>query len=274
MNNSLDQKCDVTVTKLRPSISRNRYAWLVIERNEGIRLTKQLEKMCQYKEKIDIIVVDGGSTDGTTETLAKGDIGITDLLVSRARAGFSTDLQIGLLYVTEKGYLGAITSDGNGKDSVRDIEKFMKLLDEGVDFIQGSRFLQRGNHSNTPFLRYLGIRFVSSPYTSFIAKIRITDSTNGFRGYSRKLILDERLNLKMRFFGGYSLVSYIPFFTGKNKLNFAEASVRRDYPESGATPTKIVSVAQWLQIFFDLFRGTLESYPERKERAWLNFIES
>lgn len=274
MTNFLNQKCEVTVTKVRTSVSRKKYAWLVIERNEGIRLIKQLEKMCQYKEEIDIIVVDGGSTDGTTETLARGDIGITDLLVSGAGAGFSTDLQIGLLYVAEKGYLGAITSDGNGKDSVQDIEKFMKLLDEGVDFIQGSRFLQRSNHSNTPLLRYIGIRFVSSPYTSFIAKIRITDSTNGFRGYSRKLILDERLNLKMRFFRGYSLVSYIPFLIGKYRLNFAEVSVRRDYPDSGATPTKIVSVTQWLQIFFDLFRGTFESYPERKEREWLKFNES
>ena len=246
----------------------------MIERNEGTRLAKQLEKMCEYNKNIDIIVVDGGSSDGTKELLLEGKIGISDVLVSGAKAGFSTDLQIGLLYVAAQGYSGAITSDGNGKDSVSDIEKFVKLLDDGVDFIQGSRFLQNGNHSNTPYLRYLGIRFVSSPYTSFIAKIKITDSTNGFRGYSRKLILDERLKLDRRFFTGYSLVSYIPFFTGKNNLQFSEASVRRDYPESGATPTKIVSVSQWLQIFLDLFRGTFETYEERTNKNWLKFIEN
>lgn len=247
---------------------------MVVERNEGARLANQLQKMCKYSQGLDIIVVDGNSSDGTHELLLGGTIGISTLLVSKAGMGFSTDLQIGLIYAAKEGYSGVITSDGNGKDSVEDVQRFIKLLDEGADFIQGSRFLEKGKHSNTPILRYLGIRFVSSPYTSLIARIKITDSTNGFRAYSKRLIENERLELNRRSFRGYSLVSYIPFFVGKHKMKFAEISVRRDYPASGATPTKIVSPSQWLQIFLDLFRATFETYPHHRVSDWLEFTEN
>jgi glycosyltransferase involved in cell wall biosynthesis len=264
----------VAVTKIKKSNQKNKYAWMVVERNEGARLANQLQKMCEYNQVLDIIVVDGNSSDGTHELLLGGTIDISTLLVSKAGMGFSTDLQIGLIYAAKEGYSGVITSDGNGKDSVEDVQKFIKLLDEGADFIQGSRFLESGKHSNTPILRYLGIRFVSSPYTSLVARIKITDSTNGFRAYSKRLIENDRLRLDQKSFRGYSLVSFIPFFVGKHKMNFAEVSVRRDYPASGATPTKIVSPSQWLQIFLDLFRATFETYPNHRSSDWLKFSEN
>jgi|688.fasta_scaffold171025_2 dolichol-phosphate mannosyltransferase len=263
----------VEVTKLNKLKHKNKFAWMVVERNEGARLAQQLQKMCEFKQDLDIIVVDGNSSDGTRELLLEGTIDVSALLVSKAGMGFSTDLQIGLIYAAKEGYLGVITSDGNGKDSVEDVQKFIKLLKEGSDFIQGSRFLESGKHSNTPFLRYLGIRFVASPYTSLIARIKITDSTNGFRAYSKRLIESDRLGMNQKFFRGYSLVSFIPFFVGRNKFNFTEISVRRDYPSTGATPTKIVSPTQWLQIFLDLFRATFETYPRHRENDWLRFIE-
>ena len=255
MSNSTRKAQLVEVTKISKSIDRKRFAWIVVERNEGARLASQLEKMCKFKQGLDIIVVDGNSSDGTRELLLGGTIDIDTLLA-------------------KKGYLGVITSDGNGKDSVEDVQKFIDLLNEGNDFIQGSRFLENGNHLNTPLLRYLGIRFVSSPYTSLVAGIKITDSTNGFRAYSKRLIESDLLRLDLRFFRGYSLVSFVPLFVGRNNMKFAEVSVRRDYPSSGATPTKIVSPAQWMQIFFDLFRATFETYPDYGDENWLDFSES
>lgn len=263
----------VRVIKIKKSNQKNRYAWVVVERNEGTRLINQLQKMCKYNQGLDILVVDGNSNDDTHELLLGGSIDISTLIVSKAGLGFSTDLQIGLLYAAKEGYSGVITSDGNGKDSVEDVQKFIKILDDGADFIQGSRFLESGKHANTPFLRYLGIRFVSSPYTSLVAGIKITDSTNGFRAYSKRLIESDDLRLNQRYFRGYALVSFIPFFVGRNNMNFVEIAVRRDYPANGATPTKIVSPYQWLQIFLDLFRATFETYPNHEVSDWLKFSE-
>lgn len=264
----------IKVIKVSKSNTKSKYAWLIVERNEGVRLINQLQKMCEYKQELDIVVVDGNSSDDTLELLQGGSIDISTLIISKVGLGFSTDLQIGLMYAVNAGYAGVITSDGNGKDSVEDVHKFAELLDEGIDFIQGSRFLESGQHSNTPILRYLGIRFVSSPYTSLIARIKITDSTNGFRAYSKRLIEHDQLKLNRRYFRGYALVSFIPFLVGRNKLKFAEISVRRDYPASGATPTKIVSPSQWLQIFLDLFRATFVMYRNHRFIDWLKFSEN
>jgi dolichol-phosphate mannosyltransferase len=256
------------------SNSNNKYAWLIVARNEGQRLVRQLEKMCQHNQGIDIIVMDGNSNDGSLELLSKGSSGITTLLVSSAALGFSTDLQLGLIFAAREGYLGVVTSDGNGKDSVEDVQKFIKQLEVGADFIQGSRFLEKDKHSNTPFLRYLGIRFISSPFTSIISGLKITDTTNGFRAYSKKLIEHDQLRLEQKSFQGYSLVSYVPFFVGRHQLNFREISVRRDYPATGATPTKIVSPLQWIQIFFDLFRGAFATYSHHENCDWIVFTEN
>ena len=264
----------INVIQVSKSERKSKYAWLIVERNEGTRLINQLQKMCKYKQDLDIIVVDGNSGDDTHQLLQGGAIDISTLIISEAGMGFSTDLQIGLIYAVNAGYAGVITCDGNGKDSVEDVHKFVELLDQGFDFIQGSRFLESGKHSNTPILRYLGIRFVSSPYTSFIARIKITDSTNGFRAYSKSVIEHNQLKLNQRYYRGYALVSYIPFLVGRNKLKFAEISVRRDYPESGAIPTKIVSPFQWLQIFLDLFRATFETYPNHRVSDWLEFSQN
>lgn len=274
MTDSIKENHIIKVIKLRKSNKKGKYAWLIVERNEGVRLVNQLRKMCEYKQELDIVVVDGNSSDDTLELLQGGSIDISTLIISKAGMGFSTDLQIGLIYAVNAGYEGVITSDGNGKDSVEDVHKFVALLDEGIDFIQGSRFLESGKHSNTPFLRYLGIRFVSSPYTSLIARIKITDSTNGFRGYSKRLIEHDQLELNQRYFPGYALVSFVPFFVGRNKLKFAEISVRRDYPATGATPTKIVSPFQWLQIFLDLFRATFETFRNHRVGDWLKIPEN
>lgn len=274
MTSSIKKNHVVNVIRIKKSNQKSRYAWVVVERNEGVRLINQLQKMCRYHQGLDIVVVDGNSNDDTHASLLGGSIDISTLIISKAGLGFSTDLQIGLIFAAKEGYSGVITSDGNGKDSVEDVQKFIKILDEGADFIQGSRFLESGKHSNTPILRYLAIRFVASPYTSLIAKIKITDSTNGFRAYSKRLIESDNLQLNQRFFRGYALVSFIPFFVGRNKMNYAEISVRRDYPASGATPTKIVSPYQWLQIFLDLFRATFETYPKHEVSDWLKFSEN
>lgn len=83
-----------------------------------------------------------------------------------------------------------ITIDGNGKDGVESIPRFVELLNDGYDFIQGSRFVAGGKFENTPLDRYLGIRLFIAPLMSFASGFRFTDPTNGFKGLSRELLSD------------------------------------------------------------------------------------
>ncbi|MEZ5392932.1 MAG: hypothetical protein R2724_08660 [Bryobacterales bacterium] len=95
----------------------------------------------------DIIIADGDSSDGSTEEGFLRSCGVRTLLVTRER-GLGTALRMGFDYALAQGYEGVVTVDGNGKDGVGAIPEFLRLLDQGYDFIQGSRFV-RGVRTRT-----------------------------------------------------------------------------------------------------------------------------
>jgi dolichol-phosphate mannosyltransferase len=251
----------------------SKYAWITVERNEGNLFKAQIERMAGLlTEKIDIIVVDGGSTDGSISIEHLQRIGVKSLLISHANEGFSRDLQIGLIHAIRKGYEGVITVDGNGKDSCESVDEFIKCLDAGYDFVQGSRFLPGGGHMNTPFLRLIAIKVLASPFAYIFSGHKITDPTNGFRGYSKNLLLNAYLGLGQNIFQGYNLVSFIPVVAGREGLRIKEIPVLRNYPPTGTVPTKIVTYKQWIEIFLDLFRsgyGKFRKFPNEHTEALL-----
>lgn len=53
--------------------------------------------------------------------------------------GQSSAYRIGFAKALEDGYPYCITVDGNNKDSVEQIPEFLRTLQEGFDFVQGSR---------------------------------------------------------------------------------------------------------------------------------------
>lgn len=57
---------------------------------------------------------------------------------------------MGLYWALERGYEGVVTIDGNDKDSIEDVPRFLEKLKEGYDLVQGSRFLKGGRAVNTP----------------------------------------------------------------------------------------------------------------------------
>ena len=52
----------------------------------------------------------------------------------------------------------------------------IKKLEEGYDFIQGSRFIEGGQAINTPISRHLAVKFIHAPVISFTAKEKFTDT--------------------------------------------------------------------------------------------------
>ncbi len=56
---------DFKVLELSPK--KNKYCVCVFVINEGERIQKQLKAMKKFSDQIDIVVADGGSTDGSLE---------------------------------------------------------------------------------------------------------------------------------------------------------------------------------------------------------------
>lgn len=219
---------------------QNKYAIVIPVFNEGERIKKQLHRMKSFSKVADIILSDAGSCDGTLDSKFVKRYNIRTLLINTSNnKGQSNQLKIGFSYVIKQGYKGLITLDGNGKDDVSAIPRFIKELDFGYDYVQGSRFIKGGKHVNTPIDRTLFNRLLISPILSIAAKKWYTDTPNNFRSYSRLYLLHPAVQPFRNIFERYELLFYLVTRANQLKLKTKEIPVTRSYPE-GKVPTKIV----------------------------------
>lgn len=206
--------------------------------NEGDKIRKQLKRMQPFSSIVDIIILDGGSTDGSLAHEFLEAAGARAILVKRDKGKLSVQLRMGFAYALSQGYEGIITVDGNNKDSIESIPLFMEQLEKGMDFIQGSRYVEGGQERNTPLTRKLAIRFIHAPFLSLISGFKYTDTTNGFRGHSSRFLLDHRVQPFREVFDSYELLAYLTYKAPRLSFNVIEIPVTREYPP-GKIPTKI-----------------------------------
>lgn len=217
----------------------HRLALVIPVLNENGRIRRQLAAIQECSPPVDVIVADGGSTDGSVDPVALAGLGVRTLLTKTGPGKLSAQLRMAFHYCLGQGYDGVITMDGNAKDGPEGIAVIATALDRGFDFVQGSRFVPGGVAQNTPLSRYVAIRALHAPVTSAAARTWYTDTTNGFRGHSRRLLTDPRVAPLRDVFDTYELLAYLPIRAARLGLRVTEVPVRRTYPESEPTPTKI-----------------------------------
>jgi dolichol-phosphate mannosyltransferase len=218
---------------------RTRFCVIVPVINEGERIAAQLERMRPLADRADILIADGGSTDGSLGLDRLGAANVRALLVKTGPGRLGAQLRMAFAFALEEGYDGAVTVDGNGKDGVEAIPDFLAALDDGADFVQGSRFIPGGHHERTPWSRSVAIRLVHAPVISLLARHRYTDTTNGFRAHSRRLLTHPGAQLFRDVFARYELLAYISVKAARLGLHVLEIPVSRVYPDEGPTPTKL-----------------------------------
>lgn len=217
------------------------YVLLIPIINEGERIKKELERAKSHNvnEYVDIVICDGGSTDGCVEESVLKKMGVNALLVKQDAGKQAAQLRMGLWWAFERGYKGIITIDGNNKDSIEDVPKFVAKLREGYDYVQGSRFIENGVAINTPLTRLLAVKLIHAPIISLTARQRFTDTTNAFRAYSVSYLQDERVQPLRDVFQTYELLAYLSVRATQIGYRACEVPVRREYPKYGKVPTKI-----------------------------------
>jgi dolichol-phosphate mannosyltransferase len=236
---------------------RHRYCVAVFVINEGDRVRTQLRGMATLSDQIDIVVADGGSTDGSLAIDTIGDFNLRALLVKRGPGRLSAQMRMAIDFALYEGYEGLVVIDGNGKDDYSAIPNFVRLLSHGYDHVQGSRYVPGGKGINTPLSRTLAVRLVHAPVISLAARTRYTDTTNGFRAYSRRLLSDSRVAPLRDVFAGYELHYYLAIRAARLGFRVIETPVTRRYPDTGKTPTKITPIKGSLLILRTLAAAAL-----------------
>jgi dolichol-phosphate mannosyltransferase len=247
------------------SSKKNKYCVCVFVINEGEKVQKQLEKMKTYTSDIDVIVADGGSTDGSLEPDFLKKQKVRTLLTKKGPGKLSAQMRMAFAYALHEGYEGIVVVDGNGKDDITAIPQFVKLLGEGYDHIQGSRFIPGGKAINTPLSREIGLHLIHAPLISIASRKRHTDTTNVFRGYSAKLLRDEQIAPMRDVFMTYELHYHLAIESSRNKKKFktTETPVTRAYPKKGKTPTKISPIKGNAHVMKVLLKAVAGHYRKK-----------
>ncbi len=170
---------------------------------------------------------------------------------------------MGIWWAMQRGYQGVITVDGNNKDSIEDVPDFIEKLKEGYDLIQGSRFIKGARAVRTPWIRLLSVRLIHAPIISLTARQRFTDTTNAYRGYSARYLMDQRVQPLRDIFMNYELLAYLSVRATQLGMRACEIPVTRAYPKKGKIPTKISFFRGNGELLKVLFRNAKGAYkPE------------
>ena len=239
---------------------KNAIALIIPVLNEGERITAQLQAITKLNLPVDIIIADGGSVDGATSSGALKEQGVHCLIVKTGSGAMSAQMRAAFAYALRCGYSKLINMDGNGKDDVEDIRKFLAMLDAGYDCVLPTRFINGGRHHNTPMLRVLAIKFFHAPLLSLAARKRMTDTTNSFRGYSREFLLDERVKPFRAVFKKYNLPFYLSLKAARLGYRVVEVPTTRSYPVNGTVPTKISGFGAKLGIVTETILASVGHY--------------
>lgn len=187
----------------------------------------------------EIVVVDDGSRDRTSEVLKSVQRSIPELTVLRnpGQHGFGRAISFGLDHIQGD---AAVIMMADESDDCRDVVRYWNLLNEGYDCVFGSRFLRGGGVIDYPRLKLL-INRAANFFVRTLFGFKLNDTTNAFKAYRRTVIdgcrplISPHFNITVELplkaiVRGYSWVS-VPITwrnrrTGESKLRIKEMGSR------------------------------------------------
>lgn len=236
------------------------YSLVIPVINEGERIRQQLQRTQAANLPVDVIIADGGSTDGSLDHKFLKQSGVRALLVKTGKGKLSAQLRMAYAWCLHQGYNGIVTVDGNGKDGVAAVADMCTKLQQGFDYVQGSRYLSGGTAENTPLEREIGNRFIHAPILGLAGRYHFTDTTNGFRAYSALYLRDDRVRPFRDIFERYELLFYLTVRAGQLGFKVCEIPVIRSYPKDEAVPTKISNFRGKLSILLQTIKAATGAY--------------
>lgn len=131
----------------------------------------------------DYLIINDKSTDNTKEIVENKKYNMLDLGINVGLAGVT---QIGFKYASDNNYDCVVSIDGDGQHPPVYISLLINEINNGYDYVIGSRFV---NKSKNYSMRMLGSRIIC-----LLIKIKtgktVTDPTSGMRVLGKKVLDD------------------------------------------------------------------------------------
>lgn len=146
------------------------------ERENIVALIKNIEDF-----NYDYLIINDHSTDDTSELAHANNLNIIDLPINVGLAGVT---RIGFKYAYDHDYDCVISIDGDGQHQPKYIDTLIKAIEEGNDYVIGSRFVNKKKDFS---LRMIGSRILTSLIKLKTGK-ELNDPTSGMRALGSRVI--------------------------------------------------------------------------------------
>jgi len=232
---------------------RKKYCLGICVLNEGSKIKNQIKKIKKHNfQDLDIIICDGGSDDNSINIKFLKKNKIKELLIKNANGHLSYQIMLILEHAIQKNYKGLILMDGNDKDSVKEIPEFIDAMEDGYDYIHGSRYSNGGKEINTPFLRKYLTKYIHPFIFNFSRYFRFTDTANQYMSMKRNFMIAYKKRLLRKCFNYYNLLYFLMRLAILKKSNIKEIGVTRKYKKIHVTNKSHTSGMGYFIVLKDL----------------------
>jgi dolichol-phosphate mannosyltransferase len=157
--------------------------------NEAPNLPSLLPLVLAQDPRIDVLVVDDNSQDGTgriADELARSNPRV-HVMHREGKLGLGTAYIAGFRWGIERGYDYLLEMDADFSHDPAHLKEFLKAV-EGADLVLGSRYLGgRVTVVNWPMGRLL-LSYCANIYARWLTGLRIWDLTGGFKCFRRRVL--------------------------------------------------------------------------------------
>jgi dolichol-phosphate mannosyltransferase len=202
-------------------------------------------RILEQDERLDILVIDDASPDGTgalADRLAAENSRIT-VIHREGKLGLGSAYITGFRTGLERGYELLFEMDADGSHDPEHLAPMMEAI-EDFDVVVGSRYLRGVNVINWPMSRLL-LSYYANKYARWVTGLRLADATSGFKCFKREVL--ESIDLDKVGSTGYAFQIEMNFRAWKRGFEVGEIPIVFVDREAGQSKMSgaIVREAVW-----------------------------
>ncbi|HJS43072.1 MAG TPA: polyprenol monophosphomannose synthase [Gemmatimonadales bacterium] len=171
--------------------------------NEGTNLPHILPQVLSQDPRLELLVVDDNSPDGTgliADEMARLDPRV-HVIHREGKLGLGTAYKAGFKWALERDYDYIFEMDADFSHDPKHLPEFLKAIQD-ADIVLGSRYLDgKVTVVNWPMGRLM-LSYLANIYARWFTGLRIWDLTGGFKCFRRTVL--EAIDLKQVLSNGYA----------------------------------------------------------------------
>jgi dolichol-phosphate mannosyltransferase len=225
------------------------------EKGKIEKVIAKLKELLKSNPEISAMIVDDCSKDESSDIINNSGL---PYISHKSQEGVGVAVRTAIEYACNNNYDVIVIMAGNDKDQPNEIPRLIGKIEEGNDFVIGSRYLPGGRYDNTPFYRVIATRYIHPWVVWLTTSKRFTDTATGFHAIRTSVLQNPEINLEEEWLEDYDYEMYLLYKVITLGYKIAEVPASKIYPPRGISYTKMKPIIGWwkmLRAFFFLRFG-------------------